>query len=69
MNPQNMTLDQFEAAGYRPADVTMGQWVAIMRRHMRSLGQREEAGTIFALYADYEEYWKADVRQHRQKEG
>ena len=56
------TLEEFETAGHRPADVTRQQWVDIMRKHRRSLGQSEESGTRFAPYSDYEQYWEADVR-------
>jgi len=59
--PHEMTLEEFEAAGHRPADVTKGQWVDIMRRHRRQLGQPETSGTAAAPYSDYEQYWEQDT--------
>ena len=60
--PADMTLEEFEATGHRPADVTKDQWVQIMRRHMEGLGQPEESGTLAAPYSDYEQYWENDVK-------
>jgi len=62
-SPAEMTLDEFEQAGHRPADVSKEEWVNIMRRHRRSLGQPEESGTRGAPYADYENYWEQDVKE------
>ena len=53
-----MTLTELEAEGLGPKDTTKEEWVEIMRAHMRELGQSEENGTLYALYADYEEYWE-----------
>ncbi len=54
-----MTLTELEEKGLGPKDVTKERWIAIMREHMRSLGQPEESGPIAAPYADYEEYWES----------
>lgn len=53
-----MTLTEFEDQGLGPKDATKEEWVQMMRKHMRELGQPEESGTRVAPYADYEEYWE-----------
>ncbi|MCG7851652.1 MAG: hypothetical protein MIO92_03945, partial [Methanosarcinaceae archaeon] len=65
--PWQMKLEEFEKAGYRPADVTMAQWVNIMRNHRRDIGQSAKSGTPASPYADYEEYWKRDVEEAKPK--
>lgn len=57
-----MDLEEFEAKGYAPNEVTRQEWVDLQRANRRKLGQPEESGTKYAPYADYEEYHKADVR-------
>lgn len=53
-----MLLVELEAKGLGPKDFTKEEWIAIMREHMKSLGQPEESGPVAAPYADYEAYWE-----------
>jgi len=58
-----MDLDEFDAKGYAPNEVTRSEWVSLQRANRRKLGQPEESGTKYAPYADYEEYHRADVER------
>ncbi|MHB1260325.1 MAG: 2'-5' RNA ligase family protein [Thermoplasmatota archaeon] len=55
-------LDEFEAAGKEPWQVTRAEWVELMRSHRRHLGQDENGGTSYAPNADYEQYHRMAVR-------
>lgn len=57
-----MDLDEFERKGYSPDQVTREDWTNLQRATRRALGQREESGTKFAPYSDYEEYHKQAVK-------
>jgi hypothetical protein len=60
--PASMSLDDFEAAGFQPWQITKAEWVAMQRRHRRSLGQNEDDGTAAAPNAAYEEYHRDMVK-------
>lgn len=55
-------LDEFEASGKEPWQITQKQWVALQRAHRKAIGQSEDSGTQFAPNADYEEYHKQQVK-------
>ena len=60
--PARTPLDEFEARGGEPYQVTQQEWTDLQRAHRRALGQSEESGTRFAPFADYEEYHRQSVK-------
>lgn len=58
-----MNLDEFEAKGYDPSQVTRADWTNLQRANRRKLGQPEESGTAAAPYADYESYHEDAVKR------
>lgn len=57
-----LSLDEFEAKGYAPEQVTRQDWVNLMRANRRDLGQLEESGTRAAPFSDYEEFHRQAVQ-------
>jgi len=58
-----MDLNEFEAKGYAPEQVTRADWVALQRAERRRLGQPEQGDNKNAPWAEYEEFHRDAVER------